>query len=348
MNKSWSYKKAGVDIRSIKSSHSVISKLLNSTLSLRDGKIGEVINGSGHYAGVVKLRNNEYLALHTDGVGTKVLIAQQYSKFDTVGIDCIAMNVNDLICVGAEPISLVDYIALKKNNPLLLKEITKGLAKGSKLSATPIIGGETAIMPDVIEGYGNKAFDLAASAIGIINKKTNMLKRKIKSGDIIIGLRSSGIHSNGATLARKVLLNKYSLRKKIYKSKRLGDILLEPTIIYSQAIMTILNNVKSIHGLAHITGGAFTKLPRIGSNSIGFSIYLPEPPLIFDLIQRTGNISNKEMHRTFNMGYGFVIVSPKSQHNNVVSILDEYKIKNDVIGEIFSGSGVKVNGKSVL
>ena len=122
--------------------------------------------------------------------------------------------------------------------------------------------------------------------------------------------------------------------------------MLEPTIIYSKAIMDILNNIKSIHGLAHITGGAFTKLPRIGS--VGFSIDLPEPPLIFDLIQRTGNISDKEMHRTFNMGYGFVVICPKSQHNNVVSILDEYKIKSDVIGEIFAGSGVKVNGTSVL
>ena len=348
MTKSWSYKKAGVDIRSIKSSHSEISKLLGSTLSLRNGRIGEVITGSGHYAGVIKLRNDDYLALHTDGVGTKVLIAQQYSKFDTVGIDCIAMNVNDLICVGAEPISLVDYIALKKNNPVLVKEITKGLVKGAKLSNTPIIGGETAIMPDVIEGYGNKAFDLAASAVGIINKKTNMLNRKIKSGDIIIGLQSSGIHSNGATLARKVLLEKYSLRKKMYKSKRLGDLLLEPTIIYSKAIMTILNNIKSIHGLAHITGGAFTKLPRIGSGRVGFSLDLPKPPFIFELIQETGNISDKEMQRTFNMGYGFVIICPKSQYVNVDSILSEYKINNTILGNIVSHRGVKVNGKSII
>ena len=348
MTKSWSYKKAGVDIRSIKSSHSEISKLLGSTLSLRNGRIGEVITGSGHYAGVIKLRNDDYLALHTDGVGTKVLIAQQYSKFDTVGIDCIAMNVNDLICVGAEPISLVDYIALKKNNPVLVKEITKGLVKGAKLSNTPIIGGETAIMPDVIEGYGNKAFDLAASAVGVINKKTNMLNRKIKSGDIIIGLRSSGIHSNGATLARKVLLEKYSLRKKMYKSKRLGDLLLEPTIIYSKAIMTILNNIKLIHGLAHITGGAFTKLPRIGSGSVGFSLDLPKPPFIFELIQETGNISDKEMQRTFNMGYGFVIICPKSQYVNVDSILSEYKINNTILGNIVSHRGVKVNGKSII
>ena len=348
MTKSWSYKKAGVDIRSIKSSHSEISKLLDSTLSLRNGRIGEVIAGSGHYAGVIKLRNDDYLALHTDGVGTKVLIAQQYSKFDTVGIDCIAMNVNDLICVGAEPISLVDYIALKKNNPVLVKEITKGLVKGAKLSNTPIIGGETAIMPDVIEGYGNKAFDLAASAVGVINKKTNMLNRKIKSGDIIIGLQSSGIHSNGATLARKVLLEKYSLRKKMYKSKRLGDLLLEPTIIYSKAIMTILNNIKSIHGLAHITGGAFTKLPRIGSGRVGFSLDLPKPPFIFELIQETGNISDKEMQRTFNMGYGFVIICPKSQYVNVDSILSEYKINNTILGNIVSHRGVKVNGKSII
>ena len=348
MTKSWSYKKAGVDIRSIKSSHSEISKLLGSTLSLRNGRIGEVITGSGHYAGVIKLRNDDYLALHTDGVGTKVLIAQQYSKFDTVGIDCIAMNVNDLICVGAEPISLVDYIALKKNNPVLVKEITKGLVKGAKLSNTPIIGGETAIMPDVIEGYGNKAFDLAASAVGVINKKTNMLNRKIKSGDIIIGLQSSGIHSNGATLARKVLLEKYSLRKKMYKSKRLGDLLLEPTIIYSKAIMTILNNIKSIHGLAHITGGAFTKLPRIGSGRVGFSLDLPKPPFIFELIQETGNISDKEMQRTFNMGYGFVIICPKSQYVNVDSILSEYKINNTILGNIVSHRGVKVNGKSII
>jgi phosphoribosylformylglycinamidine cyclo-ligase len=258
------------------------------------------------------------------------------------------MNVNDLICVGAEPISLVDYIALKKNNPVLVKEITKGLVKGAKLSDTPIIGGETAIMPDVIEGYGNKAFDLAASAVGVINKKTNMLNRKIKSGDIIIGLQSSGIHSNGATLARKVLLEKYSLRKKMYKSKRLGDLLLEPTIIYSKAIMTILNNIKSIHGLAHITGGAFTKLPRIGSGRVGFSLDLPKPPFIFELIQETGNISDKEMQRTFNMGYGFVIVCPKSQYVNVDSILSEYKINNTILGNIVSHRGVKVNGKSII
>lgn len=347
MKKSWSYKKAGVDITGVKSSHSNISKLLNKTLGFRDGKIGEVINGSGHYAGVIKLTKDEYLAFHTDGVGTKVLVAQQYSKFDTVGIDCVAMNVNDLICVGAEPISLVDYIAIKKNNPMLIKEITKGLVKGSKLSSTPIVGGETAIMPDVIDGYGNKAFDLAASGIGIITEKTNMLNRKIKSGDIIIGLQSSGIHSNGTTLARKVLLEKYSLRKKMYKSKRLGDLLLEPTIIYSKAIMDILNNIKSIHGLAHITGGAFTKLTRISSGTVGFSIDLPKTPFIFELIQKTGNISNKEMQRTFNMGYGFVVICPKSQYSDVDSILSDYKINNTIIGNIVSHRGVKINGKSI-
>ena len=347
MTKSWSYKKAGVDIRSIKSSHSEISKLLGSTLSLRNGRIGEVITGSGHYAGVIKLRNNDYLALHTDGVGTKVLIAQQYSKFDTVGIDCIAMNVNDLICVGAEPISLVDYIALKKNNPVLVKEITKGLVKGSKLSDTPIIGGETAIMPDVIEGYGNKAFDLAASAIGIINKRTNMLDRKIKSGDIIIGLRSSGIHSNGATLARKVLLEKYSLRKKIYKSKRLGDVLLEPTIIYSKAIMDILNNIKSIHGLAHITGGGLTEnILRALTEGQGIKINLStwSLPPIFKWLSSTGGVSKDEMLKTFNCGIGMTVICSQASKDAVFSLLEKFGESPNLIGEVTDTNKVNYCG----
>lgn len=349
MKKSWSYKKAGIDIKDIETSHNAISRLLNSTLSFRKGQIGEVLKGSGHYAGIIKLRNKENLAFHTDGVGTKVLIAQLSSRFDTVGIDCVAMNVNDLICVGADPIALVDYIALKKNNPSLLKEIIRGLVKGAKLSSISIIGGETAIMPDVIEGYGNQAFDLAASSIGIITKPTNMLYRKIKPDDIIIGLESSGIHSNGFTLVRKILLGKYSVRDKLpSSSKKLGDLLLTPTKIYSKAVIDILNNIKNIHGLAHITGGAFTKLTRISSDSCGFSINLSKTPYIFQLLQNEGNISNKEMYRTFNMGYGFVIICPKSQYVDVNSILSDYKIKNTIIGNIVSHRGVKINGKSII
>jgi len=196
------YKKAGVDITGIKKSHSTIGQIISSTHNLQ--KLAKVAHGFGHYAGIVEIPGNKFLAIHTDGVGTKILIANMLKKYDTIGIDCIAMNVNDIICIGATPISFVDYIAANKNNQQIFKKVVQGLAKGAKKSQVPIVGGETAIMPDLFSGSGF-AMDLAGTAVGILSKKEMVLGKSIRTGDVIIGIKSSGLHSNGYTLARNVL-----------------------------------------------------------------------------------------------------------------------------------------------
>ena len=206
------YKKVGVDITEIKKSQGAIGKIISSTH--RTQKLAKVTHGFGHYAGIVQIPGNKLLATHTDGVGTKIMIANMMKKYDTIGIDCIAMNVNDIICIGATPISFVDYIAANKNNQAIFKKVVKGLAKGAKDATVPIIGGETAIMPDLFSGKGF-AMDLAGTVVGILSKKDMVVGKSIKTGDVIIGVKSSGIHSNGYTLARNVLLSKYKLNSRI-------------------------------------------------------------------------------------------------------------------------------------
>ena len=195
-----SYKKAGVDISKIKKSQASIGKIIQSTHKLQ--KKSKVAHGFGHYAGITELPGKTLLATHTDGVGTKVLIANKMKKYDTVGIDCVAMNVNDIICIGATPISFVDYIAANKNDQRIFKKIVEGLVKGAKKAQVPIVGGETAIMPDLFAGK-EFSFDLAGMVVGLVSKKQMVLGKSIKKGDVIIGAKSSGIHSNGYTLARK-------------------------------------------------------------------------------------------------------------------------------------------------
>jgi phosphoribosylformylglycinamidine cyclo-ligase len=251
--------------------------------------------------------------LHADGVGTKVLVAEACHKYDTIGVDCIAMNVNDVICLGAEPIALVDYLALEKTRPELVTQIMKGLQRGAREAGVAIVSGETAIMPDVVHG-----FDLAAMVIGLVRKDRLITGERIKPGDVVFGLRSSGIHSNGLTLARKVLLER-RVDTAIMRE------LLRPTRIYVKPILKLLQSKVEIHGLAHVTGGAYSKLKRIGLRSrVGFVLNnLPKPPTIFAQIQTRGQISNREMHRTFNMGIGFLIVTPKRAAKRLKTLVPE-------------------------
>jgi len=270
------YKSAGVDIKKIKKSQSEIGKIIQSTHKLQ--KKAKIVHGFGHYAGIVEISGGTLLASHTDGVGTKVLIANLMKRYDTIGIDCVAMNVNDIICIGATPISFVDYIAANKNDTVIFRKIVQGLAKGAKKAGVPIVGGETAIMPDLFSEKGF-SFDLSGMVTGILSKKQMILGKSIKSGDIIIGLKSTGLHSNGYSLARKTLLSKYSVKDKIKGIGFLGNALLTPTEIYVKPVLEALEKYK-IHGLAHITGGAFTKLLRL--KKIGFNLdSLPKtPPLM--------------------------------------------------------------------
>ena len=335
------YKSAGVDVSKIKQSQAAIGKIISSTHNL--SKKAKIAQGFGHYAGIVEISGGQLLATHTDGVGTKVLIANLMKKYDTIGIDCVAMNVNDIICTGATPISFVDYIAANKNDQKIFKKIVEGLAKGAKKAAVPIVGGETAIMPDLIAGKGF-GFDLAGMVVGILSKKQMILGNSIKSGDIIIGAKSTGLHSNGYSLARKILLSKYSLKDKIKGVGVLGNALLAPTEIYVKPVLEMLEKCK-INGLAHITGGAFTKLLRL--KSIGYDLdSMPKAPPIFDLMQKRG-VKTNEMYKTFNMGIGFCVVAPKNQAIKIKSIFRKHKISSQEIGKITNKKGVYVNSKKI-
>jgi len=330
------YKDAGIDISKIKQSQSSIGKLIASTHRLQ--KKAKTLSGFGHYAGIVEIPGGTLLATHTDGVGTKVMIAQSMKKYDTVGIDCVAMNVNDIICTGAVPISFVDYIAANRNDQEIFKQIVRGLVKGAKEAQVPIVGGETAILPDLISGK-NFSFDLAGMVVGILNKRDLILGNKIKKGDIIIGVNSSGLHSNGYSLARKVL-SKYSMREKIKGLGVLGDALLAPTKIYVKPVLQAIKEC-NIHGLAHITGGSFTKLLRL--KKTGFMLdNLPEPPTIFQIIENQG-VAKEEMYKTFNMGIGFCIIAPKEEEARISQIFKKHGFHNRQIGKIIEKNGVHID-----
>lgn len=335
------YKKAGVNVQKIKKSQNEIGRIIASTHNLQ--KNIKVKHGFGHYAGIVNVADNITLAMHTDGVGTKVLIANMMKKYDTVGIDCVAMNVNDIICIGATPISFVDYIAANKNDKKIFTQIARGLVKGAKLAQTPIVGGETAIMPDLFAGK-KFSFDLSGMVVGMLPKRKLVLGNSISKGDVIIGIKSSGLHSNGYSLARKVLLSKYSIKDKIKGIGVLGNALLIPTQIYVKPILEVIKKCK-VHGLAHITGGSFTKLLRL--KKIGYNLdSLPEPPQVMQLIEDLG-VKSDEMYKTFNMGVGFCVIAPKNEAANIESIITKHKISCQQIGNIVDKTGVFVNSTRI-
>ena len=338
---STNYKDVGIDIKRIRKIQNQIGKDIEKTQDFLD--FGKVISGFGHYAGLIEI-GDKVMALHTDGVGTKILVSQLMKKYDTIGIDCIAMNVNDIVCVGSKPLGYLSYIALQKTNHNLLKEITKGLIKGAKLSNVAIVGGETAILPDIITGNAiDYNFDLAGMIFGVIdNRKKMILGNKIKNGDIIIGIDSSGLHSNGYTLARKVLLEKYDVSDRPeYLETSLGKELLKPTAIYSKTILKLIEkfDTQVIHGLSHITGGAFTKLNRLNSNVDYVLDNLPEIRGIFKQIMKDGKINVTEMYKTFNMGVGFCIIASKDKAEDIMDVINKDNLKCRVIGKI------KSNGK---
>ncbi|MGQ0376387.1 MAG: phosphoribosylformylglycinamidine cyclo-ligase [Nitrososphaerota archaeon] len=334
------YKQAGVNVQNIKKSQKEIGRIIASTHNLQ--KNVRVKHGFGHYAGIVTVSDKITLAMHTDGVGTKVLIANTMKKYDTIGIDCVAMNVNDIICVGATPISFVDYIAANKNNKKIFSQITKGLVSGAKLAQVPIVGGETAIMPDLFSGK-DFSFDLSGMVVGMLPRKP-MLGNSIARGDIIIGIKSSGLHSNGYSLARRVLLSKYSIKDKIRGVGKLGNLLLTPTQIYVKPVLEILKKCR-VHGLAHITGGSFTKLLRL--KKIGYDLFnMPQVPPIMQLIEDKG-VKSDEMYKTFNMGVGFCVIAPKEDVSNIESIIKKHKLSSQQIGSIVSKTGVYVNSRKI-
>ncbi len=339
--KNMTYAESGVDIDK---EEQAIKALVGEMKQTRKG-LGEPMGG--HYAGLISF-GKYALVLCTDGVGSKVLIATQMKRWDSIGIDCMAMNVNDALCVGAEPLAFVDYLALDTPNPSFTKEIGKGLKKAAELANVSIIGGETASLPEIING-----FDLAGTALSYVIKDDIITGEQIAPGDVIIGLKSSGIHSNGYSLVRHIINSsswKYTdhFPDNMYPHQTIGDVLLTPTAIYVKEILSLLNKIK-VHGLAHITGGGLRNFNRL-NNQVQYIIDNPfTPQHIFSFLQKTGNVDDREMYQTFNMGLGFAVIVSSSDKDKTVEILNKYS-NYDVqqVGFIDKGGGVSLPSKNLI
>lgn len=308
-----SYTKAGVNAVKAATALTDLTSLLRETFAFRKG-IGRVMLPFGYFANVIALGDNLGLAIATDGVGTKILVAQMLRKFDTIGIDCIAMNANDLLCVGAEPLALVDYVAVQLPNRRFLRDIGKGLHEGARRARITIPGGEIAQLREMIRGiHKDDGFDLVGTCVGVVSLDRLIIGQRIIPGDVVLGLGSSGIHSNGLTLARDVLFRRKKLRPDKYISelgRTIGAELLEPTRIYVAETMEMLEAGLDLKALIHITGDGLFNLTRVEA-PVGFTIdFWPEPHPIFGAIQAMGRIPTTEMFAVYNMGIGFCLVLP--------------------------------------
>ena len=360
------YARSGVDI--MKEGDSIRS--LVSALSFRREGFGGHVDIGGHFTGLIDI-GDRYLSMCTDGVGTKMMIAESLNRWDTVGIDCMAMNVNDMICIGAEPLAFVDYIATESPSPELLGQIGVGLNEGARQSNLTIIGGETATLPEIVNGL-----DLAGTCLGSVGKDDVITGENVTEGDLIIGLPSTGVHSNGFSLVRRVLEdsgipltstlseilgtdawkggNRFSASRAEFESWAgdnpeliVGEILLEPTAIYVRSIMEMLSGCPrgSIHGMAHITGGGLRNLPRMNE---GWGYRIREPldvSPVFKMLQVLGSVADLEMYQTFNMGMGFSIVVEAEHAEKAIEILRP--AGGRIVGIVTEGRGVGIDGISI-
>jgi phosphoribosylformylglycinamidine cyclo-ligase len=282
---------------------------------------------SGHYASVLQVAPNLGIAMSTDGVGSKIVVAEQADRLETVGIDCVAMNVNDLVCVGAEPIAMLDYLAVEQADPEALARIALGLKVGAQRAGIEIPGGELAVLPELIRGHPSPhGFDLCGTAFGTVALDAIVTGAEARPGDAIVGLPSSGLHSNGYTLARRALLADGGLslddRPAALNGRSVADALLEPTVIYVRAVLELLRSDIDVHGLAHITGGGLRNLLRLGGERVGFAIEEPLPvPPICTLVAEHGDVPPAEMWEVFNMGCGFMAIVPDDRAADATVLL---------------------------
>ena len=322
------YKKSGV---SIKQADKLIDKIKPLTKKTLDKNVLGDIGGFGALYDISKLKyKNPVLVSGSDGVGTKLKIALDLKNFDGIGIDLVAMCVNDIISQGAKPLFFLDYYATGKLNLKNSYEIIRSIAKGCKISGCALIGGETAEMPGL---YNKNDFDLAGFCVGIIEKKNILPKKNINSGDILIGLKSSGLHSNGYSLVNYLIKKeKLKLNSRLNR-KKIGDILIQPTKIYTNILK--LQNFSDIKGIANITGGGITEnIPRILPNGVKACIYREniKLPKIFETIRKTGNIDDNEMFKVFNCGIGMVIVVGKNKSERTINNLKKLKLSPVIVG----------------
>ncbi len=300
----------------------------------------------GYFASVLDIGRGQGLALSTDGVGTKILVAELAERYDTIGVDCVAMNVNDLICVGAEPIAMLDYLAVQDTDPEVASQIGKGLYEGAREAEIIIPGGELAQLRDMVKGVReNSGIDLAGAAFGLVDVADVNVGRDLAEGDVVVGLRSTGLHSNGFTLARKVLLDDagLSLDDTIDATgKTIADHLLAPTHIYVKEFKALKRHHVTLKAILNITGDGLFNLTRVDA-AVGFVIdRLPTPQGIFDEIQTRGDIPIEEMYRVFNMGIGFCFVVPEREVQDALDVLARFPMEAQVIGHVVADHEKKV------
>jgi len=350
MDKYLSYKQSGVDIDA---NEQMVQKIWSSVA----GTFGpRVIESKGGFAGMFRLDYDEklfkknykhpVLVAGTDGVGSKVQLAAQMKKYDTVGIDLVAMCINDMLVVGAEPLFFLDYIAVNKLEPDMIAELVKGIATGCKQADCALIGGETAEMPDT---YTKGDFDMAGFAVGVLERDKIITGQNVRNGDVILGLSSSGLHSNGYSLVRNICFKQQKLKMTDVLDELdgaiLGNVLLEPTRIYARPVIKLLHQYKVkqiVHAMAHITGGGLIEnIPRVLPKNCNAVIKTQSWPKhkIFSFLQKTGPVEDTEMFRVFNMSIGFVLIVAEDFANSIEKKLSKYGEKVYNIGRITTGTG---------
>jgi phosphoribosylformylglycinamidine cyclo-ligase len=323
------YARAGVDQNV---GDAAVGALVEALGPAGPGRSDRQLVGAGHYASVVRIDERTAIALSTDGVGTKLKIAAELGRWDTVGIDCVAMNVNDLICVGAEPVAMLDYVACPSADPDQLRALGAGLRRGAELAGVEIVGGELAQLGEMVS-----ELDLVGACFGTVAPDAVIDGGAIEPGDAVIGLPSSGLHSNGYTLARRSLADVPLDDERL--GRPLGEVLLEPTEIYVASTLDLLRSAVAVHGLAHITSGGLGNLLRL-NDAVGFEIDDPlSVPAVFDLIRELGEVDEAEMHRVFNMGCGFCCVVAASDVDAALELLGRSYPEAKRIGRVTDRPG---------
>ena len=334
-----SYAAAGVDVTAGYESVERIKPMVESTYI--PGVMGTLGGFGGMFAPDVAGMKKPVLVSGTDGVGTKLRLAQLLNKHDTIGIDCVAMCVNDIICGGAAPLFFLDYIACGKNDPARIAEIVTGITEGCRQSECALVGGETAEHPGLMP---DDDYDVAGFSVGIVDEEKIIDGKRLAQGDALIGLASTGVHSNGFSLVRKVLdVEHADLTSPVEQlgGKSLGETLLTPTRIYVKAIKALLKAGVDIHAVSHITGGGFYEnVPRMMTDGLTARIQLSSFPKlpIFQLIQDKGNIPERDMYNTFNMGIGMILALPADQAQQALSVLADAGEHAYAIGEVVAGA----------
>lgn len=333
------YKNAGVDIEAGYKAVELMKEHIAGTMRK------EVLTDIGGFSGAFsmeafKTMEQPTLVSGTDGVGTKLKVAFEMDKHDTIGIDCVAMCVNDIACAGGEPLFFLDYIACGKNEPEKIARIVSGVAEGCKQSNAALIGGETAEMPGF---YPVDEYDLAGFAVGIVDRKNMITGKTIAPGDVLVGIASSGIHSNGYSLVRKVFEMKRTSLERTYESlggKSLGETLLTPTVIYVKALRSVKEGGVTIKGCSHITGGGFYEnIPRMLHDGVRAQIQAdsyPIPP-IFDMLAKEGDIAKEMMYNTYNMGIGMLLAVDAADADKTVELVEQSGQQAYIIGEVVAG-----------